>query len=575
MTAFFAGFLLFTPSEAGRLIQRYGYYGIALTTAWWLWSVARSFRGSGKWDCVLQARGVWRAVVLVLGLAAVALMIFPYGCKILYDEYVLQATAFHMHLTREVGALVRAYEIEGVFRPFDVYLDKRPYFFPFILSLVHDFTGFRAANAFVVNSMLFPVVLALFYAVSRGLGGRDGGMVALASFGASPLLAFNANGAGMELLNLAMILVCVICSAAYLRAPDGRRLSVLLLSCVLLAQSRYESLLYVVPTALVVLEGWRRAGKVLLPPAALAAPLLLIPSALHFSYLSGTPALWELREDVSSRFSWQHVGWNLKHGFAFFFDFTRTTFGSWWLAIPGFAALVLMLTMAARRVRTWTSAPPFVAATIVFGGAATANLMLLTAYFWGQLTDPMVSRLALPFSMFLGFAIAAAIGVWKPSLPVVRGWIAVVLLAYLSFGLSAATYQRDLSELVSEIEWERRVVQEQMPPAARLIITNKSALPWLIQHVPAIGIGRARERPDELRLHLEWGTFDEVLVAQAYRPTSATGDHQIDPSQDLTGLFVLETVAERHFGGHIARISRVVKITPEVAPRTAWAGSVP
>ncbi|MGY8717810.1 MAG: hypothetical protein ACKVI3_08530, partial [Verrucomicrobiia bacterium] len=112
--------------------------------------------------------------------------------------------------------------------------------------------------------MLYPVVLGLFYfLVRRVVSGRIA-WTGLACFGASPLLAQNANGAGMDLLNLAMVVLTMLLAARFLARPDERRLSVLFLACVLLAQTRYESLLFVLTTGLVVLEGWRRAGRIIL-----------------------------------------------------------------------------------------------------------------------------------------------------------------------------------------------------------------------------------------------------------------------------------------------------------------------
>ena len=56
----------------------------------------------------------------------------------------------------------------------DTFLDKRPYFFAFLVSLVHDLTGYRIANIFLVNVALAPALFGLVYWFARALTGRRG-----------------------------------------------------------------------------------------------------------------------------------------------------------------------------------------------------------------------------------------------------------------------------------------------------------------------------------------------------------------------------------------------------------------
>src|SRR5581483_8667631 len=103
-----------------------------------------------------------------------------------------------------------------------------------------DLTGYRVANAFVVNSLLLPLALGLAFVIGRQLAGWRGGLLAALLLGTLPLLGQNATGSGMELLNVVMILATLALGAHYLAAPDEPRLAAFLLSTVLLAQSRYE-----------------------------------------------------------------------------------------------------------------------------------------------------------------------------------------------------------------------------------------------------------------------------------------------------------------------------------------------
>jgi len=567
------GFLTHSAAAAGTYLEDYGYYGVMVTAMLWLVMLWRSrspaglaFLGDG-WREIWRRYGVLFVWIILLSL--VAGLSGRYSNKVLYDEAVLQSTAFDMHFFRNAGTVIRGYEVEGVFTPFTAYLDKRPFFYPFMVSLTHDLTGYRTVNAFVFNNLLLPAVLLLFYWVGLGFGRREAALAGTVCFGASALLAQNAMGAGMDMLNVAMFLLTFGLAAHYLRAPGERRLSALILSCVLLAQTRYESALYVLPVALVILEGWRRSRRIILPWVAVAAPLFLIPVALHQTYLSGTPLLWELRDDMNSRFGFEHLINNLQHAYAFFFDVSGTLLNAVGLSVMGFAAFGWALWVLARSWRRLGHAQPSVLVTFLFGFTTIANLGLLMFYFWGELDDPIVSRLVLPFHAILGLAIVWALAQFNPAIRLrVAHWVTLVaVVTYLAFGLRATALFNDINQLADEITWEENWV-DQRAPVPRMIITNKSALPWLLRKEPALSFDVLPGRLEGIRFHMMAGTFREVLVFQYYRPTGPQGDFVLDPANMLEDRVVLEPLIERRFGGRLLRISRVVEIgeNPERSP---------
>lgn len=563
VAAFGIGFLLFNVDQSRILIRRYGYYAIALTFAWGVMALFR-VRGALR-DAVtpISRREAWQTAGVIAACVLVAALTTPIGYKILFDEMVLQATASNLHQYREVSTVMRAYTVDGVFVPLDSYLDKRPYFFAFLLSLVHDLTGYREANAFAFNIALMGLVLGQVYLIVRRFAAHTGGLLAVVTLGTLSTLAHSATGAGMEMLNLAMILLVAQLAIVYLDAPDESRLAALVIAAVLLAQTRYESSLYVVPVALVGIDGWRRAGRVIMPPAAIVAPALLIPYAVHNTYLSGTPMLWELHDEVQSRFGLAHFGTNLGHAAHYFFNTTANITNSLWLSVGGFAALGFVAFRLWRARRSWRTAPPAAIVLPAVGVAVVGNLALLMFYYWGQLDDPTVARLGLPFAVMLAIAVGFAIHQADRS-GVRLGWTAgcCAILAYLWSGLIANAQHTRLNTLDTEMAWERRYV-EAMPPGDRLVITNKSPLPWMISRIPAIGIDHARRRVDALRFQLANQTFRDVLVFQKFRPTGAEGAFQLDPVDRLPDWFVLEPLAEHRFGTRIDRVSRLVEIRPD------------
>jgi hypothetical protein len=159
------------------------------------------------------------------------------------------------------------------------------------------------------------------------------------------------------------------------------------------------------------------------------------------------------------------------------------------------------------------------------------------------------------------FAFAAVLCVHRldrrwPATPVLLVMVAACFLGF-SVPRQARHHYSHLGN--DEIEWERRFVAA-LAPAERLIITNKSSLPWLLEQTPSILLPRARALQDRLRHHLEKQTFGEILVMQSLRPTSVRGDHRIVPEEELPAGFALELVAEKRFGTKLARISRLIAV---------------
>ncbi len=564
------GFKIFSARQAGMLVKHWGYYALAGVFCWWCWAVVGLVRdrtaGGLVWWRARCNRETLQAAVLIAVLMLVAVLTVPRVYKILFDEVVIQSTAWNLHMEREVGAVNRAYEIDGLMRSLETYLDKRPYFFPFLVSLVHDLTGYREANAFYLNLSLMPVVLGLLYGLARKLAGHRAALAAVAALGAFPLLALNAQGAGLEMLNLALILGLMLAGLVYLEKPDDRSLAVVVLTAVLLANTRYEAGIYIGCSALLLLEGWRRAGRVILPPAALFAPVLLVPSALHNTYLSGTPILWELRQGMTSRFSFEYLVENLAFARTFFLNVNGMIANSIWLTLAGVAAAIWLGFWGWRNKPRWPEWTPVSASVCVCALGIAGNMALLMAYYWGDLSDPVVSRLSLPFHALIALMLAAAIGrapsAWRAGL---AGWsVLFALVAYVSFGLK--TNQRLDIQNNTEVaqRWEVDVLRRR-GPANRLVLTDKSPLSWFVRDVPAIMPGRLVIKPDSLAFHMRHHSFDEILITQTLQP-AGPDKFWMPPDTVLPPNYVLELIAERRVGSKLHRISLIKEIKVDAPP---------
>ena len=572
--AVWLGFVGVSPPRAEKLIVQGGYfYILAVFVAWIFFGVRVAAPRREVWTAWLRTPGL--VGLFLVAATAFAVWTDVFAHKVLFDEYVLEGTAWHMHLTKEVGTPLRAYDFSGTWLTIDTFLDKRPYFFAFLVSLLHDLIGFRLENVFVLNVALAFLLLAATYWLVRAITGRVApGLIAVALLATLPLFGQNATGASMELLNLAMIAGVMIAAVLYLRAPGDDRLSVLVLGTILLAQTRYESVLFVFPAAAVIVLGWWRARRVLLPWPALIAPLLLVPYVWHDRFVSTKPILWQLREGEATRFAWHYLGGNLEGARNFIFSISPAQPNSLWLALVGLAAFAWAALRLGQRWRRSELSPLVRGAEFpvaaLFALTITANLAMLMFYYWSRLDEPIASRFALPlcFVFALGGGwLAHSVGrVWQPAALAVSGGLAAWVLL---FGAPAYAHQFYTAQnmVMHELNWELEQVSARQRPV--LLITAKATLPFLLEKIPAVNTVLARVRSSQIAWHMKQGTFREVLVSQVLRPTSAEGDAIVDPDEELPENFRLETIAEKRFGARWIRISRATEILPEIPVGTA------
>ncbi len=569
VSAFWLGFVAFQTSTLERMLRFGGYFYIATVFVMFGYFLGR----------VLLARvSIWRGWLAhsrVLGAtllfaAAFVLWSDSFKHKILFDEYVLQGTAYQMHATKEFGTLYRAYHIAGTWLPFDSFVDKRPYFFTFLVSLVHDFTGYRIANIFFVNAALTPIFLGLVYWITRAFTSRGPALLAVGLLATLPLLGQNATGAGMELHNLTMLALVTALSVLYLRAPDENRLVTLVLGTVLLSQSRYESVIFVAPVVAIVLLGWIKAGRVLLPWPVIVGPLLLVPYVWHNRMLAATPQHWQLLPGQTSRFGVDYLASNLEGAWSFFFSFSGRLANSWYLAALGLVAVAWLIARAWRWARTMprSSLAPGTIALLGMGAGIVANLVILMFYYWSRLDDVIASRFALPTYFLLAILAAVMVEQLKIRHRFVSPVVLAGLVVWLFVGALPAMARRLYTEenvVMQEVEWERSIIEVRTGPL--LFITNKSNLPLLLWQIPSLFNSTARQRGAQISYHLREGTFREVIVAQGLRPSSERGEMGVDPQDLMPPEFQLETIAEKRFGTRWSRLSRLVAIhgTPESA----------
>lgn len=555
------GFVAIPDRPAITFVSRAGFWLVLVAFALFMRALWQNF--SLELRQFRWAKIDWPSVAVVGAGGLILLVHESFGFKIVMDEIMLLGTSMSMHLDKTVLTPVRGNDIQGTFAILDGMMDKRPLFFPFLVSLLHDLTGYRPANAFVLNGVLTFVFLALVNLAGRLLAGRYAGWLAVTLFAGLPLLAQNATGGGFELLNLVMVLATLLLGARWVQKNDQPALAAFCFSALLMAQVRYESVVFLVPVVVLILWVWAREGRTFLSWPVIVAPLLMVHYPLQHRIFDLRVSAWELgsKPGYEKVFSPAYVSDNLLHAFTYFFAKPSDQPNSLVLSVFGFLAVPFFVLLVVKSLRSLAKQPPISVATCVFAIGFALQFGLMMAYFWGKFDDVVIRRLSLPTHLALVIGVLAVLPQFaKPA--VVRTLLGLAVLGLVASGVPSMAAHAYSQEYLPgrETAWRRQFIADQ---ARRdfLVIDNDSIL-WIAHKVSATPVFQAKgpRRPD-LIFHMRNRTFSDVYVFQRFTIDSETGRMTPRDGDDLGPDFILEPVREERLQTlTLTRISRIKEI---------------
>lgn len=560
------GFWVFTPYRAVYLVRHGGYGVMLLTFALFVGELVKLLRRAdlgARWRA-----GGWKIVSFVLGVSAVLHVQEPHGFKVVNDEFVQISTSQRMHHLREVSTIARGFQLGTAFTPMQGHVDKRPIFYPFLLSVVHDLTGYRPENAFWLNALLTPVLFGLVYLVARTVAGVAGGIAAVLLLATIPLLVQTLAGGGFEVLNLVMIVVTLHLGMRFARTPDATTLSAFCLSGVLLAQVRYESILFIVPVAMAILYVFWRSGRVLLPWPVLVTPLLLVMYPLQLNVFKLRPELWQLddRPSGSGVYGFGYFYDNVGRALNYFFSFDRTQANSHLVALAGVVGVAFFLMHLLRENRVMLRKSPERVVFSLFTLALLGQAVLMMCYFWGAYDEPLTVRLSLPTQLLF---VLAFVFVYPLLVTATRRWrvLAAVILGYFFCWTMPTIAQRAYAQVNFAAEtanWQREYLQSRTDRSF-IVVDPSMPMFWLIHGVAATSFDALAERTEEFIYHYQRRTFSDYLVVEKLE--IADFEREIlrpMAGADLGDAVSLETVREIIFQPtYVIRLSRIVSLDEE------------
>lgn len=398
------------PDESAvYLFSQTGYWFVCLNFIGFIYFIYLTYRLRIK-SCVKVVQ--WASLIVpalvVVGSVSFVSRAEPMGFKTIMDEHTIASTAQGLHLHREATASMRFHTINGSPVLLNNKIDKRPIFFPFLTSLVHDVFGYHAENSIRLNVfILCPLLFILLYILGNRLSGEWGGAVLSVLVATIPLCGFIFRGGGLELLNLVMLVAVMLIAMDFWETPSAASCGALCLGTVLLAQTRYESVLFVLPVALLIALQWLRTRRLEVYWPLWITPIFLIPYLWQNRVFGMSATPWQL-EGKERPFGLEYLPDNWARSVYYFFNGSASVPNSWLLAVAGVVVGVLVVVLLRGQKRLFSLEGRYWPIAVYYLGFLMLYGMLL-CYSW-DFGGPVVQRLCLPLYLPLAILVVIYLG---------------------------------------------------------------------------------------------------------------------------------------------------------------------
>ena len=489
----------------------------------------------------------------------------PHRFRTMNDEYALLSTSQMAHKYKTVAIPNRMIPFDNQPLHIGNHSDIRLPLFSVLTSFVHDLSGYRPNNVFLVNFFLTPVFLALLYAlVFRAFKSRKMGILAILLAFSTPLLAQVATSGGYDLLNVALIMSLALIALSHAERPTPGKQTLLIYTGLLLAYCRYESVLYLVVAAFLIARNWIREGQANIRLADAVSPVFLIMPIGYNLYYTSLEAFRAPKtgNKIHEFFSPRYFTENLGEAVDYFFFHPITSSTSVLVAVLGLIGVANLLAHLLTHGRT-TRPSSFVISFSPVIFVVFSVLILILFNYWGQLTDYQAVRFALP--VFMGMIPVIAWFFHHNKLTSPKHfvfWFALTGIYCVAFTLPSQSQHHTTNSMIPSFAREFATNYARERGTDRTLFVSKATLGIIAYDRPAIPITFADAHPDRLIDGYRYGHYDYIFTDQILSYDRDLEAFTVNSSLGALGEdYRVETILIERYSPLLAfRIARVVAI---------------
>ena len=569
LAVLFIGIFHLDADGAQWLQSFFGYYLCLLVFSLVLfgaWQTRRGFLGYAQ----ALGRSQWVLVLALSGLATYLLLLHePFTMRVFNDEPGHLATAQAMAEGRAVFSPQAGFYEAGAYATARPGPNYRMYAYPFVISVLHNLTGNRVGNAYIVNGFALFVLSISTFLLGRTIGrSHMAGCAALALLLTSPLLAQVGNSGAYDVFNLS-VLALYLLSCIYYSRRRGilEGLNLCLALGLLLAYSRSESILFLIIFIGIFLSKCWQLRRIELTWVAALSPILLMgPFAGRVIAKIFSASFEEIYEQSSAGFfSISYLIPNFVNYWRWSFSLESSELNAYLIKLLFFTAFplsILALSRAywlqRRREHSFEQNTDSCPATrfyklgvldrVLFGFLcilAVQNLMILSMS-WPPV-DLAAIRFYLPSTFFMVLGVIWALRVlrlcWFPAWER-RSYTALAVCAVCYFWASSLpkAARAELTHMHSSSVYASRALDwVQAQDDGKTLYVVRSVPFFTLHEIPCVGLDYFRRNYKQLSELVEMGVYDSIKVIDfSFYTHEIQGWRGVGPYIDLPPELELE-----------------------------------
>ena len=164
--------------------------------------------------------------------------------RVYSDESNLAAISKAMAFDNEVFNSTMGNYYYQEYRSISDVVPKRPLIFPTFAAILHTLSGYRIENIFVLNSIVLFALLSIIYFMVKNRFGLIAAISSVFFVLAQPVVSITASSGGFDIMSTLFALLTCIAFSRFYQDQNKLSLTILVVTFIIFANIRYESLMY-------------------------------------------------------------------------------------------------------------------------------------------------------------------------------------------------------------------------------------------------------------------------------------------------------------------------------------------
>ena len=425
------------------------YYLILTLTLVWGWVLARACYHEG-FHISHFFRTHRRALALTLLAASFIFLSVPRHHRVLSDETVLLSVAQTMTYEKKADYVTEGLWHHERFWPTNRIVQSRPILFPFFIHLLHVLLGYRVGNVYVLNYLALSGLLFSVYLILRAYLSEWWAFGACILVLSQPVISLSATSGSYEIFNCFFLALSLLSLRWFINTRSVLSLDVLLVNLLMLANIRYESIIFLFIIVLLYVDRYisnKMWMSALIPGAvlifSLSSLVWKVAALFNQQFFSGGQVLWR-------DFGLKNMGRNMNSFLNSILDLNGKNCFAGLLDWFGLIVLILFLFFLIFKRKEGNADQKYFFLICLL---VTFSHFILTIFYGGGMNShPMNGRYYFPFLILVSVMPAVAMGLIGKKISVLNRYGFLLIIFFFVYYHPVAVVDQMFAKLPTTAE---------------------------------------------------------------------------------------------------------------------------